>query len=91
MLSNFQFLPPAEAKNVPHCLEVSGSVALGCEQPSRTSQLHITLNISANYSQLIEIKETQWLRLPGGLYIATQPLHFALVIKSRFIIPPVKH
>lgn len=91
MLSNFQFLPPAEAKNVPHCLEVSGSVAVGFEQPSRTSQLHITLNISANYSQLIEIKETQWLRLPEGLYIATQPLHFALVIKSQFIIPPVKH
>lgn len=34
VLSNFQFLPPAEAKNVPHCLEVSGSVAVGWEQPS---------------------------------------------------------
>lgn len=30
----FSFLPPAEAKNVPHRLEVSGSVAVGWEQPS---------------------------------------------------------
>lgn len=51
----------------------------------RTSRLHITLNISANYSQLIEIKEVQWLSLPDQLYIATQPLHFALIINQDLL------
>lgn len=51
----------------------------------RPSRLHVTLNISANYLQLIEIKETQWLSLPDRLYIATQPLHFALIVNQDLL------